>query len=412
MIIGNFNKCIRQIEKQVINSDKDFAEVSIEILNLIINYVSEKIVSVAIRLVLLNGNKTIMSTDIETAVHLVMDGHTSLGKHAILEARKILDKENYDCMSISEMRKIFRNNVVEGLKTSKKSIIYLCGVMDYLTGEIIELAKIESTKDRKEREVSIVNIMDAIDSDDEIKDLLGNVYVLGSGVKRAEYSGGNYVDIYPDDNAIKTEFNIEEKVKGGSNPYRISNSGLDRLMYKAGVKYHSGLIYEEIRFFMNEFLEKIVKKVVSIADSKKLKTISFEMGVEALRISNIKVFATKGYPGRIEPCKGMEDLSKLKNKRSKKSRKENLLNKIKKYQKTECTLLQHAPVVEMIKDTVKDFSSNNKKMYSVDFLWLYHAILEDYTIRLLQDAYRCTLHTKRETLYPKDIKLAMIIRNE
>uniref|UniRef100_A0A8B9SVF0 Centromere protein A n=1 Tax=Anas platyrhynchos TaxID=8839 RepID=A0A8B9SVF0_ANAPL len=86
------------------------------------------------------------------------------------------------------------------------------------------------------------------------------------------------------------------------------------------------------------------------------------------------------------------------------------LREIRKYQSTTNLLLRRQPFCRVVREICLLFTRG------VDYQWQAMALLalqeaaEAFLVRLLEDAYLCSLHARRVTLYPKDLQLARRLR--
>ncbi|XP_074990686.1 histone H3-like centromeric protein A [Calonectris borealis] len=86
------------------------------------------------------------------------------------------------------------------------------------------------------------------------------------------------------------------------------------------------------------------------------------------------------------------------------------LQEIRKYQSSTRLLLRPAPFVRLVREICLLFTRG------VDYRWQRMALValqeaaEAFTVRLLEDAYLCSLHARRVTLFPKDLQLARRLR--
>ncbi|KAK6486386.1 histone H3-like centromeric protein A [Huso huso] len=84
------------------------------------------------------------------------------------------------------------------------------------------------------------------------------------------------------------------------------------------------------------------------------------------------------------------------------------LMEIRKYQKSTALLIRKAPFSRLVRDIAQN--------QHADFLWRAEALAalqesaESFIVRLFEDAYLCTIHARRVTLFPRDIQLARRIR--
>ncbi|XP_072406137.1 histone H3-like centromeric protein A [Chiloscyllium punctatum] len=86
------------------------------------------------------------------------------------------------------------------------------------------------------------------------------------------------------------------------------------------------------------------------------------------------------------------------------------LMEIRKYQKSTDLLIRKLPFSKLVREVACRFARG------IEFKWQANALLalqeaaEAFLVLLLEDAYLCTLHAKRVTLFPKDLQLARRIR--
>lgn len=364
--------------------------------NKILNSVNKKLLSVAD----ISAAVKIIYGD-ELAKQALIDGNKAITKYK--NSKKIkLAKENHAGLKfkISTTYSLIKKHINKDNSVFEDATIFLTAVLEYITAEILDLSG-SLARENKKIQITPRDIFITIENDSELNNMFKG-YFLGTGV-------------IPDIN--------DELLKGGARPpfkkiikdsiFGITKPGLQRLMYRAGVKYISGIIYEESRFIIKQFLEKILYNTIILAERKNHTTVTYEDGVEALKFLNISIYNAKGYPGTMAPCKGSEKISKLfsnkiKNKKRKHKPKTNLLRIIKKYQSTSCTLLPHESIDKLVREIGNDYSTTIIR-YESNYMWLLHAIVEDYMINLYSKALLLALHSNRLTLYPKDIRLVQRI---
>ncbi|OPJ84800.1 histone H3-like centromeric protein A isoform X3 [Patagioenas fasciata] len=86
------------------------------------------------------------------------------------------------------------------------------------------------------------------------------------------------------------------------------------------------------------------------------------------------------------------------------------LQEIRKYQSSTRLLLRAGPFSRLVREICLVFTRG------VDYWWQRVALMalqeaaEAFMVRLLEDAYLCTLHARRVTLFPKDLQLARRLR--
>ncbi|XP_050843586.1 histone H3-like centromeric protein A isoform X2 [Serinus canaria] len=86
------------------------------------------------------------------------------------------------------------------------------------------------------------------------------------------------------------------------------------------------------------------------------------------------------------------------------------LQEIRKYQNSTRLLLRRGPFARLVREICLLFTRG------VDYRWQQMALMalqeaaEAFMVRLLEDAYLCSLHARRVTLFPKDLQLARRLR--
>ena len=101
------------------------------------------------------------------------------------------------------------------------------------------------------------------------------------------------------------------------------------------------------------------------------------------------------------------------------------LREIRRYQKSTDLLLRKGPFGRLVREMTQDAqkgkattcpsvdgekTTNLIERHTATSILIHQTACEDYLITLLEDANLCAIHTKRVTIMPKDIKLAMRIR--
>ncbi|GAB1603733.1 histone H3.3-like [Argonauta hians] len=93
----------------------------------------------------------------------------------------------------------------------------------------------------------------------------------------------------------------------------------------------------------------------------------------------------------------------------KRRRKSHALQEIRMYQKSCGLLIRKAPFMRLVKEVCSYFSPD-LRWQSVALLALQEAS-EAFLVSLLSDSYLLTLHAKRVTLFPTDMKLVLRLRD-
>ena len=401
----NFINGIIKVLKQF-HPSMSFQKTSLNIINDMIVKLGEKIVKTAIHLGDIGKKKTIGHREIKIASILLIPGE--LSKHALSEGDKSIIKDNWKRIQfkLGKSRKLIEKHILKDKLIGHQGIIYLTAVLEYIAAEIIHLSG-NATKDNHFVQIKPRHIMLAIKNDEELN-VLFQGYILGSGVF-PKINDALYNNYQKGGKTMKKNLQLK------NNRYYINDirdPALKKLLYKAGVKYVSKSVYLESRFILHDMLKEILRKVHHLRTYDDRRTVMYKDGIEALKILNINIFNTRGYPGRLSSCKGSEKIKELpKNKIRRRKPKNNLLRLIRNYQKTRCTLLPHAPIKRLIIQTGNDIDGSTFK-YETDFIWLMQAVCEEYLVSLYKSSLLIAIHCERKTLTSKDILLVKKIRNE
>ena len=86
------------------------------------------------------------------------------------------------------------------------------------------------------------------------------------------------------------------------------------------------------------------------------------------------------------------------------------LKDIHHFQKTTALLIRRLPFQRLVREIAQDYKTD-LRFQLVAILCLQEAV-EAYLVRLFDDANLCTIHARRVTIMPRDIKLARRIRGE
>jgi len=137
--------------------------------------------------------KTLSSHEVETAVKLTLP--KSLGSHAISKGEAALKKyvsqekskkPNSEKAGLHFPVGRIKRYLKEGFfapRVSLKAAVYLAAVLEYLTGEVLELAA-KATKELQKERIIPRHIKLAVLGDEELDQFLGGVAIAGGGVKQ------------------------------------------------------------------------------------------------------------------------------------------------------------------------------------------------------------------------------------
>uniref|UniRef100_A0AAZ3SI63 Core Histone H2A/H2B/H3 domain-containing protein n=1 Tax=Oncorhynchus tshawytscha TaxID=74940 RepID=A0AAZ3SI63_ONCTS len=85
------------------------------------------------------------------------------------------------------------------------------------------------------------------------------------------------------------------------------------------------------------------------------------------------------------------------------------LMEIRKYQKSTDLLLRKGPFARLVREVCQTYTRDFMR-WQVNALLALQEAAEAFLVLLFSDAYLCTIHAKRVTLFPRDIQLARRIR--
>lgn len=88
-----------------------------------------------------------------------------------------------------------------------------------------------------------------------------------------------------------------------------------------------------------------------------------------------------------------------------------LLRQISQLQSSTDCLIPKLPFARLIREIIQVYSGRNLRI-TVECLQCLQEAAEIYAVQVIEDAYRCTLHRDRVTLTAKDMKLALLLRND
>ena len=91
---------------------------------------------------------------------------------------------------------------------------------------------------------------------------------------------------------------------------------------------------------------------------------------------------------------------------------EKALKQIREFRRTTGLLIRRFPFQRLVRSIQKDIAAPGQEPFrwTAEALYVIQSVTEDYLVNLLEDSYQCTLHARRVTLMPKDLRLARRIR--
>lgn len=363
-------------------------------LNDMLTYLSEKICLSAVLLTKYSNKITITTAELVNTIRLIFP--KSLAEHTIADCTKAIikyseiPKVNILQFSISHAESDLRS-VDQKLHVGGFSPVCLAAVLEYITAEIIELAGKVAKESRK---VQITNrhIFLSIANDEELLKVFGNIIIKEGGVKPYINPFHLHEEDTIEGGAKKKK---KKKKKSIDNIQGITKNALQRIGYRAGVKSMSGLIYEELRGVLTNFLEDKLKNAMIILSSKKRLTLN----EDDLKTSN-KAIALLNYHGVSQVVGGAP---KPKSKSGTVA-----LKNIKQEQEKLDLIFPKAPFQRLVREIGEDYKSNIR--YTESFMNTLQIMAEDHLLKLLIHADLVAVHAGRQTVVPKDIQLVRRIR--
>ena len=193
--VYTFKPHIYKVLKQV-HPDTGLTTDGKEQMNHFVEHFADKIADEAVFLAKKEHKKTISSREIQTAVRLVLPGE--LAKHAVSEGRKAVTKYTSGHYSkkgkkvsksakaglqfpVSRFKTILQKHAPRGFRIGEGAPVYLAGVMEYLTAEMLELGG-NAARDNKKSNINPRHLQLAVGNDEELSKMLGKHHIIGGGV--------------------------------------------------------------------------------------------------------------------------------------------------------------------------------------------------------------------------------------
>lgn len=214
----------------------------------------------------------------------------------------------------------------------------------------------------------------------------------------------------------------------------LTNPAIQRLARRAGVKRMSGLIYEEIRGVTRVYIENWLRNCVTFSETNRRITVTLADLENTAKLKGERVaFAGKkrNMPknddgvrkfGRSHAQYRTETYESHKGPKKEKITSSSgrapvrfhpgtvALREIKYYQKNSGLMFAHASFDRLVREIGQDFRVGIN--YTEEFMYVFQEMVEQYLVLLFEDVNLNSLHSKRQTIMPKDIQLARRIRGE
>ena len=188
----------------------------------------------------------------------------------------------------------------------------------------------------------------------------------------------------------------------------ITKPAIKRLGFVGGVKSMSGLIYEETRGILTIKMENVLRDAITYTEHVRKKTVNEAAIAAALDIKiwsdDIKSITCKKLP----PKKTNPDPNAQKKKAKKGAR---ALREIRFHQKhSDCLNIPREPFQRLVREISQDFKTD--LLFSKNSFLLLQYSMENYLVKLFEDANLAAIHAGRQMIMPKDLQFARRIRGE
>ena len=233
---------------------------------------------------------------------------------------------------------------------------------------------------------------------------------------------------------MKINENVKPKKVLMDNIDGISKPALQRILRRAGVKRIKCQMYDELRSIMKRYMENIIKNIVVFVEHDRRKTIQMEDLTAALEINGVYLAAglnpntkktksiqscnSKGKSGPVKKSKirdensseGNQDGVNKKNHRFRPGTR--AIRAIKYQQKNSDFLAVPKANFQRLSREITQKHSNSSIRFSEGVIEFLQLTVECFLIDLCTDAYKCTIFSKRDTIHPEDVRLALAIRKD
>jgi histone H2A len=182
-------------------------------------------------------------------------------------------------------------------------------------------------------------------------------------------------------------------------------------------------ITSEAPVYLASALQVVTRSLLQSIDkvTREDKKVTINIRHIFLAVSNeFKIFSKLGFvflEGGVEPDEQVsrkvsrqvsneEDSSQVKTRTVSNRHVSRTISQIKRLQRTGDVLMQHAPFNNLIRELLPDYR------LTADFCITFQCFIEDCIIQLMKKANMISLHTGRETVYDRDVLLALSLNKE
>ena len=210
----------------------------------------------------------------------------------------------------------------------------------------------------------------------------------------------------------------------------LTKNALARILYRAGIKRISSLVYEELRGITKVYLENFLKTVHIFVIQSRRKTVLISdvyataafLGSPLLSGINKNAKTTKN----LSTCKSVDSKSASRAESDgRRSTTEGTkkahrflpgtvaLRKIRKYQKnSDCLVFPKLNFRRLVAEIYQDYAEDLVARFQKGAIALIQLATEEYLVGLSENANLIAIHADRETVYPKDFQLVRRMRLE
>lgn len=211
----------------------------------------------------------------------------------------------------------------------------------------------------------------------------------------------------------------------------ITKPAIDRMCQRAGVIRKGGLIYEEIRVVLLNYMIKMLHDIVTFTEYARRKTVQIIDLDAILQINGLYMGAginkdlSQSYDIiRDRPRGKKSDTLKDKVvydsdgngklvKKVHRFKPGTVARRDVKYQQknSDKLAIPRLNFKRLVREICQDGDVQITNLrFSPDFMELFHLFIEDYLVKLIKQAHILAIHAKRETIMPIDIQLVQLLR--
>ncbi len=183
----------------------------------------------------------------------------------------------------------------------------------------------------------------------------------------------------------------------------IPKAAIHRILQRAGARFIGGAMIEEMRNLTMAYMEKIIEGAIAFVEIESRKVIKNEDIISTLRVMGLYLVVYES----INSCVSARTAAPEKHKGYKGAK---LFNSMEYHQRhSGYFAIPKANFQRLTLEVILEISEKIK--FSETALNLFQLVVEDYLVKLCKKGYLCTLHADRETIQPRDLRLAMEIIN-